>query len=380
MCKILILVNDLHIGGIQKSLIEFLNYLSKRNLKIDLIVWEANGVLEKEIPGSVNVIYYQYPKTWKAVKDEKKIFKKILAFKELLTFKFFDKIIKKPWLFFPKIKEEYQKVICYNQDGYSRFYAVDNVLYGEKFLWFHHGSYEFSKREYALDQKYFNKFRNVITVSEANKKMLSEHFPLHINRFHVIPNIINAEKIIEDSLSEVADLKKAVETKTFITVSRFSKEKGIHLAIEVADELKNRGLKFKWYFIGDGDIFSEIEKIIQQKNLSSECVLLGMKKNPYPYIKQADLYIQTSLVESQSITIHEALVLKKLIVTTNLPALTEALQNGKLGVLCEKNKESFVRQIMNLLENQKAQDTLKLSVDEYVVSNEKAYRAIDKLF
>mgnify|MGYP000037938160 FL=1 len=96
-------------------------------------------------------------------------------------------------------------------------------------------------------------------------------------------------------------------------------------------------------------------------------------------MKQADLYIQTSYVESQSITICEALALNKIIVTTNLPVLNDVLQNGKLGVLCNLDANSFAHEIHKLLYDKVAQDRLKTAVEQHVVSNDFTYQAIEEL-
>lgn len=380
MSKILIIINDLDIGGIQKSLIDFLIFISGRGLQIDLLLWQKEGLLRKELPDAINVIEMEYAKTWRSAKLEKNLTKKIQFLAEYFKFVFFDKIIKKPWLFFPKIKNSYDTVVCYNQNGYSPFYAIDNVVADKKYLWFHHGSYETTGKKFDLDKKYYAKFNKIITVSLANKIMLSKHFPAYNSKIIVIPNIINVKKVIAASHENVLDFKTDNEVPTFVTVSRFSAEKGIDLAVDIAEELKKQGLKFKWYFVGSGDTFLEIEDMIKEKNLVNECVLLGSKENPYPYMKRGDFYIQTSYVESQSITIYEALALKKIIVTTNLPALNEALKNGKMGVLCEPDKNSFVKEISNLMTDKTAQDLLKSNVECHLISNGIAYEAIDKLF
>ena len=113
--------------------------------------------------------------------------------------------------------------------------------------------------------------------------------------------------------------------------------------------------------------------------MQEHCILLGCKENPYSYIKNADLYLQTSYVESQSITVYEALVLKKLIITSDLPALREALNDGELGILCKPESSAFADTIKIILLDKAAQNKLQEAVREYVVSNETAYQSIKDL-
>ena len=378
MHKILIITNDLHIGGIQKSLIDFLKFLVSLGHKIDLLIWEE-GILSSEIPASVQVIKLDYATTWKNIKKENDFRKKMIGLASHLKYKFYGKILRKPWQFFPRMTQHYNTVISYTQNGYPRFYAIDLVSADQKYLWYHHGSYDLSGSAYDLDKEYFKKFTKLITVSSSNKIMLERYFPEYIDRIQVIPNMINVDEIRQRSKEETQDFMKEEGVFSFVTVSRFSKEKGLDLAIDVATELVKQGLRFKWYFVGDGETFFESLKVLKERGLQEICIFLGTKTNPYPYVASADLYIQTSYVESQSITVIEALVLKKLIVTTDLPALREVLENGRLGVLCKPEVKAFAEKITNLLQDQTAQATIMAAVKVYTVSNEAAHRKINEL-
>jgi glycosyltransferase involved in cell wall biosynthesis len=380
MPKIIILNNDLDVGGIQKSLIDFLKYLiTNEDYEVHLILWQREGMLVDAIPSSVNIHFYDYPCKFKDVLNAKNIFLKGNLLIDYIKFNFYFRIIKKPWLFFPIIKQCFDVAISYSQNGYPLFYTIDNISAQKKYLWYHHGSYESSGYLHKLNKIYYQKFDKLITVSHINKDMLIGHFENLRDKFLVIPNIINVNEIITNSNEKIDDFTFKDKEFNFVTVSRFSKEKGIDLAIEIASELKTKGLSFNWNFIGEGDLFLEIKKLIVDRNLENECYLLGSKINPYPYMKNADLYIQTSYVESQSITICEALALNKIIVTTDLPVLNHVLQNGKLGVLCNLDASSFADEVQKLVYDKVAQDRLKTAVERHVVSNDVTYQAIERL-
>ena len=54
---------------------------------------------------------------------------------------------------------------------------------------------------------------------------------------------------------------------------------------------------------------------------------MGVKENPYPYIKKADIYVQPSRYEGKSIAIDEAKILKKPIVVTNFSTAKDQIEN-----------------------------------------------------
>jgi glycosyltransferase involved in cell wall biosynthesis len=115
------------------------------------------------------------------------------------------------------------------------------------------------------------------------------------------------------------------------TVGRISPEKGQTFAIEVANELKRFGARFRWYFVGDGSDREKCEILVSKYGLNDYCSFTGMLLNPYSYIEACDIYVQTSYVEAESITIRESKILGKAIITTNLPVFEEALSDYARG-------------------------------------------------
>lgn len=77
--------------------------------------------------------------------------------------------------------------------------------------------------------------------------------------------------------------------------------------------------------------------------------MLGQKENPFPYIRQADLFVQTSLFESYGLAMAEAMVLGLPVVSTKTDGAIALTQNGKYGVLCEINADAVAEAIKPLL-------------------------------
>ena len=301
--KCLIVMGGMSIGGAQKSLINFLNYI-KDFVEIDLLLWNKS-VMEYNIPDGINIIT-NFP-TVKSVKAAIKI--DGLFSKTFLLSVFAAIFYKKRWLCSPEIKKKYDFAIAYTTTGSIKYFVIDKVNANKKFLWYHHGSYEQVGKIKMWDKEYFPKFDNLITVSNANKEMLSTHFPKLEKKILVIQNLLNEKEIIYLSKEPISDFDDFDGLK-LTTVGRFSEEKGQLFAIEIAKELRDKDIIFKWIFVGDGDLRTQVEQKIVEYNLSDFCILAGNKKNPYPYIKNCDIYIQPSFVESYSLTIYEAMILK----------------------------------------------------------------------
>ena len=81
--------------------------------------------------------------------------------------------------------------------------------------------------------------------------------------------------------------------------------------------MKQDGYKVKWYCVGDGNARKEYEELIKERKLEGDFILLGAIPNPYPYMKNADIYVQTSRHEGYCLTLAEAKCLCKFIISTN---------------------------------------------------------------
>ena len=118
--------------------------------------------------------------------------------------------------------------------------------------------------------------------------------------------------------------------------------------IAVDQILWNRGYhNIYWWIIGGGPDEEELKKKILEAGIENNFYLLGMKKNPYPYIANADLYVQPSRYENYSVVILEAMGLCKPILAT-IPAAEMQIRSGENGLLCEANPESIARSIEHL--------------------------------
>ena len=185
-------------GGIEKSLIEFLNLLSERDLDIDLYLWRKPGILFQYIPKKVNIISKRLcPGSLKDGLHDSKVLYVVYIFWYFI-FRLF-RILGWRYNAFLPIKKEYDIAISYCQNGYSPYYVIDKINAKKKYLWYHHGSYDKKAKEKLFDIRYYNKYNKIITVSKANKVMLEKHFPFLSGKILVIPNLINEEEIIRKS-------------------------------------------------------------------------------------------------------------------------------------------------------------------------------------
>ena len=128
-------------------------------------------------------------------------------------------------------------------------------------------------------------------------------------------------------------------------------EKTYDIAIKAASILKKRKINFAWYAIGGGRDEKKLKKLVEKYCLENQFVFLGRKKNPYPYMKHCDLYVQPSRHEGYVITLVEARALCLPILSSDIPSAREQIQDGINGYIAELSAEDLADKIEYLYNN-----------------------------
>lgn len=136
-----------------------------------------------------------------------------------------------------------------------------------------------------------------------------------------------------------------------ISIGNLREQKGYDRLIRVCKKIKNGGLDFSLLILGDGNQKEMLKKMIADNNLSETIELGGFISNPYPYIKQADLFVCSSRFEGLSTVMTESLILGTPIITTEVSGSRETLGNNEYGVIVENSEDGLYDGLKCLLEN-----------------------------
>lgn len=223
----------------------------------------------------------------------------------------------------------YDCVISYRHDTFTMATTLFQIRSSKKILFVHGKLLGDPSSEYG---KWVSSFNKIYCVSEWTKSEVISALPETSEITEVFYNIIDSEDIINKSL-QACELSNHITS--ILTVGRVSPEKGQDMIPRAAALLKEKGYSFVWYIIGDGQSRSEIEKKIEIFDVSDCVVLLGTQMNPFPYMKNCDIYVQTSYTEGWCLTVQEAKILCKPIVVTDLPVMREQIEHMENGVITD---------------------------------------------
>ena len=354
MKKLLFIIDTLGCGGAEKSLVSLLPLIDFDKYDVDLLLFRRGGVFEKFVPSQVHIIDYgtEYHRNtlWKRALS--KVVNAYLSPQMRLNkWRHNIEILWREarWSY-GKFPVKYDVAVAYQQ-GLPTFFLADKVDAKKKIAWINADLYDAG---YDMDycRRFYERMDHVVAVSPKLQLLLSQRSPWIKEKLFCIYDIVNPDLIREMAQSQVSDFIKNENEVRLVTVGRLAKPKNHLLAIEAARVLRDRGLYFRWYFVGEGETRAEIEKRLLDYGLQDAVVLLGFKDNPYPYISQADVYVQTSSHEGFCLTLSEARILCRPIVTTNFDVVKDQIADRQNGLIAEMTPQSVADKIMELLKDE----------------------------
>ena len=393
--KILFIIEDLNIGGAEKSLVNLLNQFDYDRYEVDLFLFKQGGTFDKFLPPNVRVLetmedYRIFSMPFKESIQKIINRKKIKLFLNKMMFSIINKLSKDKsnvdqynWKYLSKsfntLDKKYDVAIGYMEKA-SIYFCVDKVI-ADKKIGFIHTHYGKSKMNPDIDEKYFEKLDNIITVSDECLNELIEWFPKLKDKCKLIYNIISP--IMINSMSEYKKnnlLIKDDNEVAIISVGRLHKSKGYDLAISACRYLIDEGYNVKWFIIGEGEERKNLEHLINKMGLQEKIKLLGVKSNPYPYIKEADIFVQTSRYEGKSIAIDEAKILHKPIVLTNYQSAKDQIEHEKDGLIVDIDSKSIGKGIERLINDENLKNTLYNNLLKVNLGTEEEINKLYSLF
>lgn len=359
--KVLFLSDSLTCGGSEQSLVSLLHTLDYSKIEVDLWLRGRGGVFERYLPKDVNIVTFKNETTsrfglWLAQRLYS-IDIRMLAGKRHFSELLWNRIEH----FIVPMRQQYDVAISFQQ-GFPTFYLATKVTSKKKAA---RVNIDMIKAIYNQDfcRKYYDQCDTVVVISDALKEQLFlTNYVTDKNKIKVIFNVFSVDfirKMAEDSA--FSDVYRGLR---IVTTGRLVEQKGYHLAVNAAEILKKQGLDFRWYFVGEGEKRAELESMITEKRLQKNVILLGMKPNPYPFMKNCDIYVQTSLFEGFGRTVTEAKILSRPIISTNFPSIYDQIEDGKNGLIVDMDASRIAEKVMALAKNDALRESLINAVKE----------------
>ena len=394
MKTIVISSGDLTMGGLQKILVEYLKLIDKNKYRIVLLIANDYGkknLFLEEIPKNVEIQFvrpYNLVSKIAELSKNRKILNRLL----LKRYRYRSKRVFKS-IFLEKLSKLGKIDLIIDFDGGLKS-VLDNLKAEKKIIWIHSSIRKHKQDNKSKISRYgeeLKKYDKIIAICKEMNEEIKELYPFLSSEIEYIYNPLDCNNIIEQGNENIEKMtsyeKELIERDYFLAVSRLDTvQKDFETLIEGYSILKNKGIKEKLYIIGEGNGRVKIEKMIEEKNLGEDVILLGEKKNPYVWMKHSKLFIHSSKYEGFGVVLLEALMMDKFIVSSNCPTgPTEILTNPKVGELFNVgDANQLAEKVLKILYDKDYQKELlkniQLKKKEFELSEitEKFHKTIEK--
>ena len=355
MKKLLFVILSLGCGGAERSLINLLTVLPKDRYDISLLLFRREGAFLSQLPAHVRLL--DTPEDLRRLygpmgRSGRYAGTKLLGTLagRLMDGKATDGKMMYRWTHFYKkalraLPGEYDVAISY-LEGESAYYVADFVSARRKIAWIHS---DYSKLGLRADDEraVLGKMDALVTVSAKCSDALKEKLPELSGRVHMLENITSSE-VVRRLAGESVPPEFRQGCFRILSVGRLIEVKGFDMAIDAAAELVQRGLKIQWLVLGEGPERAALEARLEQRGLTGTFQLPGLRINPYIYMKQADLLVQSSRYEGKSIVVDEAKMMGLPALLTRYSTAADQIDDGRNGWIVDMNAHAIAEGIARL--------------------------------
>ena len=350
--KILVLHGHLSMGGEERVLLNVLRNLIELGYNVDLLItWNhgENNLFENEIPKKVN-----YEFLFDNYNGKSKIIKEIYRLRTKTTYlKKVEKIIE---------EKKYDVIIDYSSNllKYKNFDIKVPI-----FAWIHFSltfGEKLSGEKVEKYKKQYKKYDKILTICDTMRDEFVEILGMDKTKVELVYNPINLEIIRKKAEDVNPKYGNYLKEDYFLQVSRLTQQKQPEHLVDIYYKLKQRGIKEKLYFIGNGEKVKLIRQKIKEYNLEDDIILLGQIENPYPFFKNAKLFLHTAKYEGLPTVLLESLAFGTPVVAYDCPTGPKDIlgKNSEYGELIPLNdKDTFVKRVYELIDNNEKYENYK---------------------
>lgn len=393
--RIFIAIHYLEIGGAEISLIGLLNAIDTELYNVDLFLYSHRGELLKQVPDTVYLLpeIKKYDVIEKPIKEAiQKGFPDIALARLWAKYQFarytkknhlkegsailqyvFDAVT--PLLPNINLNTEYDLAISFLT---PHNIVLNKVKAKKKLAWIHT---DYTKISVNVEKeiKVWSQFDHIVSISEDVTRSFLSVFPTLAGKIIEIANILSPRTVRAKALASKVDFSIQNGRINLLSVGRFTFAKNFDNVPDICRRILQEGCEVYWYIVGYGGDEQLIKEKIKEAGMEEHVILLGKQENPYPFIKECDIYIQPSRFEGNAVTVREAQILYKPVIVTNYPTAHSQIKQGVDGIIVPQDNVGCAHEIVQFIKNKELQQKIVDYLKEHDYGNEKEVQKLYSL-
>ncbi len=370
MKKILIVNNNLEVGGIQKSLVNLLK-AEHKNYDITLLLFSRSGALLSEVPADIKIISPKNCYKMLGLSKAELMKHPLLLFVKTILMKYAKLFSRRQAMkllgIFQKKISGYDTIISYSHlTNHKNFangcgdFVLDKTVCDNKVCLIH-CDYLNSGFMTSQNNEEYELFDKIACCSDSVKERFIQGSGIDVSKVCTLKNFCDPD-IIPMSEEDVQIYDK--DYINIVSVARLSVEKGIDRAIDALHSINRSDIHY--HIVGDGPQRELLKSKVTEKKMDAQIFFYGEQKNPYKYMTDADYLLVPSLHEAAPIVFDEARVLGIQVITTNTSS-AEEMVGMYGGYVCENTLEGIESVLVQV---KKAPSQKPVPVDNNVQYNQ----------
>lgn len=379
--KILFVNDEMRMGGVARILLDLINKLDRDEYDIDVFLLHPHGELLDLLPNDINLLPSNHffdvvDVTPTEIYDEKSLYKFIhkSLFFLLMKLGLMPQIVR--YYRSKLIKTKYDIEFSAKEGFCTLFVAEGNADLKLNWVQVDYKVHNYAKHHQKLLINALKKIDMNIASSEQAANSFNELFNCH--NIQVIHNFIDTEEVKKKSLVNLNEIRH--EQTHFVTVARFHPQKAVDRLISAFNYVYQQNKNVFLTIIGDGEQRDMIEQLINENKLNDVVELLGMQKNPYPYIRVADCFVLSSIYEGYATIVIESLAVTTPVLATRVSGIIDQLRSPEMGWIVENNLESLQEKMLGLSYQKDKMIQMKKDLENYEYFNDEIMLDYQKVF
>lgn len=313
-------IPDLTFGGAEQVTVNIVNGLSERGYSVELLLSRRDGKLQAELDTDVRVRELSAGRT-----AGLGVLADLPALVSYLR-------RQEPTALFPHLS--HVSVACLTA---KRVLGLDTKIIPTEHKTFRERD-ETTTKDRLVDRLtplVYPTADRIIAVSEGVADSITAQTRLSREDISVLYNPVDVNAVRAQASTPVSHEWVGDDaTDLVVYVGRLEAEKDLETWLRAFDKVHQHNPEARAILVGDGSCRPQLEARLDALGLSEVVSLPGYVENPYPYMKQADVFALSSRFEGLPTVLIEALACECPIVSTDCPGGTaEILAGGDVGRL-----------------------------------------------
>lgn len=208
----------------------------------------------------------------------------------------------------------------------------------------------------------------IITVSENNKKILTELYPDQSEKIEVIHNGIDSTWWKSQLLRYRPEDRKKIKEELFhakentfiiISVAELHERKGQEFIIKAIPAVIKKYPNVKLVLVGEGPNKDNLKKLVKELEMERHVTFTSKQKEIPKLLKSSNIFILASKREAFGLVNAEAMICGLPIIACKVGGIPEIVKDSETGILIEpQNPEEISKALLILIENPETRKTL----------------------